>query len=64
MTYPNEQSDRIYNKGMYKRIYKITNFSIGKVVYTLNIRNNFFSFITNVKRGFKLVMEMCNNKEK
>jgi len=40
ITYLNRQSDRIFKKGIYKRIYKNNNFSIGEVVYTPKIQNN------------------------
>jgi len=37
ITYPNRQSDRIYKKDMYKRMYKNNYFSIGEVFYALKL---------------------------
>jgi hypothetical protein len=64
ITYPNGQSDRIYKKGMYKGMYKNNNFSIGEVFYAPNIQNNLISTHYLCKKGFKLVMDMHNNKER
>jgi len=44
ITYPNEQLDRIYKKGMYKGMYKKIIISLlEKVFYTPNIQNNLIS---------------------
>ena len=49
---------------MYKGMYKNNNFSIGEVFYAPNIQNNLISTHYLCKKGFKLVMDMHNNKER
>jgi len=50
-------------KSMYNGIYKNNKFSIKEVLYAPNIQNNLIFTHYLCKKGFKLVMEMGNNKE-